>query len=156
MEDLTTHAGWMRVALAEADRAPEHGDVPVGAVVVRDDGTVLSSAHNRREVDADPSAHAELLAMRTATAKRGHWRLDDCTLYVTLEPCCMCAGALVNARIGRLVYGAFDAKAGAITSLYQLNQDSRLNHRFEALGGVLEKDCAERLSAFFLVLRKAR
>src|SRR4051794_26149353 len=111
---------WMVLALAEAARAPEHGDVPVGAVVVDARGEELAPAHTRREIDADPSAHAELLAVRLAAAQRGHWRLDDCTLFVTLEPCVMCAGALINARLGRLVFGARDPKAGAIVSLYAL------------------------------------
>jgi tRNA(adenine34) deaminase len=146
---------WMRLALAEADAASAHGDVPVGAVVVRNDGVVLSRAHNRREVDSDPIAHAETLALQQAARQRAHWRLDDCTLYVTLEPCAMCAGALVNARIGRLVFGALDPKAGAICSLFQLGSDTRLNHRFEVQGGVLEADSRSRLAEFFLNLRRA-
>lgn len=145
---------WMRVALDEATQAPLHGDVPVGAVVVTKDGVVLGRDHNRREQASDPTAHAEILALRGATSGRGHWRLDDCTLYVTLEPCAMCAGALVNARLGRLVFGASDPKAGAIVSLFGLNADTRLNHRFPALGGVLDVECASKLSEFFRALRR--
>jgi len=146
-------AHWMQAALLEAALAPLHGDVPVGAVVVDAAQNELARAHNRREVDADPTAHAELLALRAATARRGHWRLDDCTLYVTLEPCAMCAGGLVNARLGRLVFGAPDPKAGAIVSLYQLAADPRLNHRFEARAGVAEVESVALLQAFFRALR---
>ena len=117
--------GW---ALAEARRALVHGDVPIGAVVLRD-GAVIASRHNERELTGDPTAHAEVLALRDAAAVVGHWRLDDCTLVVTLEPCVMCAGAVVNARVGRLVYGATDPKAGAVGSLYDVPADTRLNHR---------------------------
>lgn len=145
---------WMGVALDEADTAAAHHDVPVGAVVVRRDGVELARAHNRREADSSPIAHAETLALDLAARQRGHWRLDDCTLYVTLEPCTMCAGALVNARIGRLVYGAADPKAGAIESLFELGRDARLNHRFESSGGVRADECALRLSRFFAELRR--
>lgn len=144
---------WMQVALGEADAAAAHGDVPVGAVVVDEAGVELARAHNRREIDADPTAHAEILALRAAARQRGHWRLHDCTLYVTLEPCAMCAGALVNSRLQRLVYGARDPKAGAIDSLFQLSHDSRLNHRFPHTEGICAPQSAARLSAFFLVLR---
>lgn len=144
---------WMGLALAEADAAAAVGDVPIGAVVVRDDGVLLSQSRNRREADSDPTAHAEILALREAARDRGHWRLHDCTLYVTLEPCAMCAGALINARIGRLVYAAADPKAGAIESLYQLNRDTRFNHRFEASGGVLVTEAQTRLREFFRKLR---
>ena len=146
-------AHWMQVALREAALAPLHGDVPVGAVIVDAAQNELAHAHNRREVDADPTAHAELLALRAAAARRGHWRLDDCTLYVTLEPCAMCAGGLVNARLGRLVFGASDPKAGAIISLYQLGADPRLNHRFEARAGVAEAESVALLREFFRTLR---
>lgn len=146
----------MELALAESALAPLHGDVPVGALVVRDDGVVLAKAHNERELSSDPTAHAELLALRRASAGRGHWRFSDCTLVVTLEPCAMCAGALVNARLGRLVYGASDGKAGAIASLYSLHADPRLNHRFPAVGGVLAERCAAQLSEFFARLRGSR
>lgn len=145
----------MLLALEQADLAALHGDVPVGAVVVAADGSVLARDHNRREQHSDPTAHAEVLALRAAASGRGHWRLHDCTLYVTLEPCAMCAGALVNARIGRLVFGASDPKAGAIASLYELHADARLNHRFPAQGGVLAERCAGKLSQFFQALRQS-
>ena len=144
---------WMREALAEADRAAEHGDVPVGCVIVDSAGAEMARGRNRREADADATAHAEIVAVRAACRARGHWRLDDCTLYVTLEPCAMCAGALVNARIARLVYGATDPKAGAIQSLFELARDPRLNHRFEVSSGVLAGDSTARLQAFFAKLR---
>ena len=146
---------WMREALGEAERATEHGDVPVGCVLVDADGTELARAHNRREVDADPSAHAEVLALRAGCARRGHWRLDGTTLYVTLEPCPMCAGALVNARVSRLVFGASDPKAGAVQSLFAIATDPRLNHRLEVRGGVLPAEAAALLQAFFARLRAA-
>jgi tRNA(adenine34) deaminase len=146
-------ARWMQAALREAALAPLHGDVPVGALIVDAAQQELARAHNRREVDADPTAHAELLVLRAAAARRGHWRLDDCTLYVTLEPCAMCAGGLVNARLGRLVFGAPDPKAGAILSLYQLGADPRLNHRFEARSGVAEAESVALLQGFFRTLR---
>jgi tRNA(adenine34) deaminase len=146
-------ADWMSLALEEAARAPEHADVPVGALVVDAAGRELARAHNRREIDADPTAHAELLALRLAASQRGHWRLDDCTLFVTLEPCTMCAGAMVNARLGRLVFGARDPKAGAVVSLYQLAEDTRLNHRFPVLAGCFENESAQLLQAFFRTLR---
>src|SRR5262249_52610113 len=120
----------MRAALDEARRAVAHGDVPVGAIVVGPDGDELGRGRNRRELDRDPTAHAELVAVRAAAEKRGQWRLDGCTLYATLEPCAMCAGALVNARLSRLVFGASDPKAGAVTSLFEIGRDQRLNHRF--------------------------
>ena len=149
--EADTH--WMQAALAEAALAPLHGDVPVGAVIVDASQNELARAHNRREVDADPTAHAELLALRAAAVRRGHWRLDDCTLYVTLEPCAMCAGCMVNARLARLVFGALDAKAGAIVSLYQLASDPRLNHRFEICSGAAEAESVALLQAFFRALR---
>ena len=125
----------MAVAIEQANLAIGHGDVPVGAVVVRD-GTVISARRNERELTGDPTAHAEILAIRDAAAVVGHWRLDDCTLVVTLEPCAMCAGAMVNARIQRLVYGADDPKAGAAGSLMNLVADRRLNHRMPIISGV--------------------
>lgn len=146
---------WMNVALVQADLATAHGDVPIGAVVVRQDGLQLSVGRNRREADADPTAHAELIALRDACATRGHWRLHDAVLYVTLEPCTMCAGALVNSRISRVVFGAWDAKAGALGSLYDLSSDARLNHRFAVRGEVLAEPCRQRLKAFFQRLRDA-
>ena len=143
----------MRAALGEADLAPGHGDVPVGCVIIDADGSELARDHNRREERADPTAHAELLALRSAAAKRGHWRLEGATVFVTLEPCPMCAGALVNARVARVVFGASDAKAGALTSLFEIGRDVRLNHRFQVVPGVLATDGAARLKAFFAKLR---
>lgn len=145
----------MGAALAEADRAPEHGDVPVGAVVVGPDGAELARDHNRREEREDPTAHAELLALRSAATRIGHWRLEGATVYSTLEPCPMCAGALVAARVARVVYGARDPKAGAVDTLFSIGQDPRLNHRFEVEGGVLAEESARRLGAFFASLRAA-
>ena len=145
----------MQVALSEADAATLHGDVPVGAVSVGADGVELARDHNRREELGDPTAHAEILALRTASRKIGHWRLEGATLYATLEPCPMCAGALVNARIARVVYGASDPKAGAVQTLFQIGSDPRLNHRFELASGVLASDCAGRLTSFFAKLRAA-
>lgn len=143
---------FMREALAEARDAAAVGEVPIGAVVVRS-GEVVARAHNRRELDQDPSAHAEFSALCAAAQALGRWRLSDCTVYVTLEPCCMCAGLMVNARVGRCVYGAADAKAGALGSLYDLNADSRLNHRFNVDAGVLADECREVLSDYFSGLR---
>lgn len=139
----------MRQALAEADRAALAGDVPVGAVVLSPDGTVLSLGHNEREATGDPTAHAEVLALRRAAAATGEWRLTGCTLVVTLEPCVMCAGALVQARVERVVFGAWDEKAGATGSLWDLVRDRRLNHRPEVVHGVLEEECSRQLTAFF-------
>ncbi len=138
----------MRDALGEARMALTHGDVPVGAVVVHN-GEIIASRHNEREKLGDPTAHAEVLALRDAAARLGRWRLDDCTLYVTLEPCVMCAGALLNARIGRLVFGAADLKAGATSSLYNVCADPRLNHNPPFRHGVLAAECSVLLSEFF-------
>jgi len=143
----------MRLALEEAVAAEAHGDVPIGAVVVRD-GEVIARRHNERELTGDPTAHAEVLALRDAAAVVGHWRLLDCTLYVTLEPCVMCAGALVNSRIGRVVYGATDPKAGAVASLYEVCADERLNHRPPVEAGVLADECGALLKAFFAARRR--
>lgn len=143
---------FMCEALAEARAAAAVGEVPIGAVVVRD-GEIVARAHNRRELDQDPSAHAEFAALCAAARSLGHWRLSDCTVYVTLEPCCMCAGLMVNARVGRCVYGASDAKAGALGSLYDLNADSRLNHRFNVTAGALADECRGVLSSYFSGLR---
>jgi tRNA(adenine34) deaminase len=148
MDDLT----WMRLALDEARRAAEHGDVPIGAVAVQD-GEVIARAHNRREADGDPTAHAELLAIRAASQVIGHWRLDDVTLYCTLEPCAMCAGAMILARLPRLVYGAPDPKAGAGGSIMDLLNHPRLNHRVEVVRGVLADDSAALIRTFFSGLR---
>lgn len=142
----------MREALAEADIAAREGEVPIGAVVVYE-GKVIARAHNRRELDEDPSAHAEFSAMLEAARALGRWRLSGCTVYVTLEPCCMCAGLMVNARIDRCVYGARDSKGGAVGTLYNLAADPRLNHRFSVTAGVLEDECAEVLRSFFGTLR---
>ncbi|WP_405389623.1 tRNA adenosine(34) deaminase TadA [Streptomyces sp. NBC_01102] len=139
----------MRRALDEAAQAASAGDVPVGAVVLGPDGTLLATGHNEREATGDPTAHAEVLALRRAAAALGAWRLTDCTLVVTLEPCTMCAGALVQSRIGRVVYGARDEKAGAAGSLWDVVRDRRLNHRPEVIHGVLEDACAALLTAFF-------
>ncbi|WP_090034224.1 nucleoside deaminase [Cellulomonas marina] len=139
----------MALALDEARAALETGDVPVGAVVVAADGTVLGRGRNRREADADPTAHAEVLALRAAAAAAGEWRLAGCSLVVTLEPCLMCAGAAVLARVDRVVLGAWDPKAGACGSQWDVVRDRRLNHRPEVVGGVLEAASAELLRAFF-------
>jgi len=147
MAQLTDRV-WMTRALDQARGALAHDDVPVGAVVVRD-GVVLAEAGNRREVDADPTAHAELLAIRAAAVSLGSWRLDGCALYVTLEPCPMCAGALVNARLPTLVFGATDPKAGAVGSLYDIPRDARLNHRMTVTDGVMAKECGDLLTRFF-------
>jgi tRNA(adenine34) deaminase len=144
---------WMRIALTEARLAAEHGDVPVGAVVVGPDGAELSRGQNLREREGDPTAHAELVAIRAAARVTGHWRLESATLFVTLEPCAMCAGALVNARVARVVYGAPDPKAGAVSSLFEIGRDARLNHRFDVESGVLAEASAELLRAFFAALR---
>ena len=143
----------MLAAIAEAQLAAGHGDVPVGAVVLRD-GNVIASRHNEREAAGDPTAHAELLALRDAAAVVGHWRLGDCTLVVTLEPCFMCAGALVNARIDRLVYGAADPKGGAVGSLADVCADPRLNHRPPVTSGVLAEQCGALLRDFFAARRR--
>ena len=152
MSAAVTDTEAMHLALAQARAAAEHGDVPIGAVVVRD-GVVIAARHNERELTGDPTAHAEVLAIRDAAALVGHWRLLDCTLYVTLETCVMCPGALVNARIGRVVYGATDPKAGAVASLYEVCADVRLNHRPPVEGGVLADQCGQLLKAFFAARR---
>jgi tRNA(adenine34) deaminase len=139
---------FMRLALREAARAPEHGDVPIGAVVVRG-GEVIATARNERELRADPTAHAEVLALREAARVLGSWRLLGAVVYVTLEPCAMCAGALVLARVARVVFGAPDPKAGACGSVLDLFSEPRLNHRPEAAGGLLAAECGELLSDFF-------
>ena len=149
MTDATTAEHWMRAALEEAAAAVDHGDVPVGAIVVAPDGTELGRGPNRREQRADPTAHAELEALRAAAATLGTWRLDGCTLVVTLEPCPMCAGALVQSRVAHLVFGADDPKAGAVTSLFDLVRDPRLPHRVEVQRGVLAAESAALLRSFF-------
>ena len=143
----------MEHALDEARRAGAAGDVPVGAVVVADDGVIIGRGHNRREERGDPTAHAELEALRDAAARLGHWRVEH-TLVVTQEPCAMCAGAIVNARVKRLVYGCPNPKAGAVHSLFQICTDARLNHRVEVVGGVCATECAAVLRGFFEALRR--
>lgn len=144
----------MRSALEEARAAQETGDVPVGAVVVDADGKILGRGRNRREADQDPTAHAEVLALREAAVRRGSWRLDGCTLVVTLEPCTMCAGASVLSRVDRVVFGAWDEKAGAVGSLWDVVRDRRLNHRPEVIAGVLEQQSGTMLREFFAARRR--
>jgi tRNA(adenine34) deaminase len=140
----------MRLALAEARRAANHGDVPVGAVLMSSAaGEVIASAGNERQLRGDPLAHAEMLALRRGAAALGSWRLDDCTLVVTLEPCCMCAGAVTQSRVNRLVFGALDPKAGAVASLFDVVRDPRLPHRCDVIGGILAAECADVLADFF-------
>ncbi len=141
---------YMQLAIEQAKRALLLDEVPIGCVILHDPtGRVIGEGYNRRETDHDPTAHAEMIAIRQAGAALGHWRLIDCTLYVTLEPCPMCAGAIVNARIPRVVYGATDPKAGACHTLYHLTEDPRLNHRAQCAGGVLADQCAQLLKDFF-------
>jgi len=150
------HGHWMRQAIAQAQEAQRIDEVPIGCIVVHDPtARVIGTGYNRRETDHDPTAHAEILAMRQASQALGHWRLLDCTLYVTLEPCPMCAGAIVNARLPRLVYGCDDPKAGAVRTLYRICEDARLNHRVNVTAGVLAAECAELLQRFFHARRAA-
>lgn len=146
------HEHYMRLALAEAEAAFAESEVPVGAVIVRDE-RVIATAHNQRETLHDPTAHAEMIAITQAAETLGSWRLEGCTLYVTLEPCPMCAGAILQARIPTVVYGALDPKAGAVQSLYQLLSDPRLNHRAELVPGVLSEPCGGILTQFFVQQR---
>ena len=146
---------FMTMALAEARSAAEIGEVPIGAVVVCE-GAVVASGFNRREIDHDPAGHAEFLAIREASQRLKRWRLSDCTVYVTLEPCPMCAGLMHQARIGRCVYAAPDPKAGALGTLYDLSDDERLNHRFEVTSGILAEESAELLREFLRRLRGER
>jgi tRNA(adenine34) deaminase len=139
---------YMRIAIAQAQIAEENGDVPIGAVIVHN-GQVIAKAYNQREQLQDPTAHAEIIALTQAAAALENWHLHDCTMYVTLEPCCMCAGALVLARIDRLVYGCDDPKTGACGSLYNIVQDERLNHRLKVASGVLADECSQLLQKFF-------
>ena len=152
---VTDDERFMRMALDEARLAAEEGEVPIGAVVVCD-GHVVARAHNRRETDADPSAHAEFSAMVAAARELGRWRLTGCTVYVTLEPCLMCAGLMVNARVDRCVYGASDPKGGALGTLFDVSCDPRLNHAFAVSAGVLGDEAAERLREFFRSRRRKR
>ena len=142
-------AGWMDLALSEAALTAGSGDVPIGAVVLDADGRVIGTGRNRREECGDPTAHAEVLALREAAAQRGEWRLEGCTLVVTLEPCAMCAGAIVLARVPTVVFGAWDPKAGACGSVFDIVRDPRLNHWVEVTGGVKEDECAALLREFF-------
>ena len=146
---MTSYDAAMSAALAEARAALDSGDVPIGAVVVDAAGSVIGAGRNVREAQADPTGHAEVVALRAAAARRGEWRLDGCTLVVTLEPCTMCAGALVLARVDRLVFGAFDPKAGAVGSLWDVVRDRRLNHRPEVVGGVRADESTALLEEFF-------
>lgn len=143
----------MREALSEAEKAYEKGEIPVGAVIVLD-GKIISRAHNQKETTFDPTAHAEILAIREASQILGTWRLTEATLYITKEPCIMCSGAIVNARIKRVVYGCDDPKGGGAVSLYRILQDSRLNHTVEIKSGILEEECREILQKFFRQLRQ--
>ena len=156
MQDLQTDEKYMRMALEWAEKARELGEVPVGAVLVAADGSLLAHGYNLRETGNDPLAHAEILAIKAASQRLGQWRLLGTTLYVTLEPCVMCAGALVQARVQRVVYGATDPKAGGTESLYQICSDPRLNHRIELTSGVLQAKCSSILSDFFRERRKQK
>jgi tRNA(adenine34) deaminase len=145
---------WMREAIAEARRALAKDEVPIGCVIVHDPTEkIVGRGHNVRETEQDPTGHAELVAMRQAAQALGHWRLLECTMYVTLEPCPMCAGGIVNARLPRLVYGCDDPKAGAVRTLFRLCEDGRLNHRVDVVTGVLADECAELLQSFFRTQR---
>lgn len=148
-----TDEEWMREALRLADRAAAEGEVPVGSLIVTSDGRRIGEGYNVRETDQDPTAHAEMIAIRAAARTLGSWRLEKTTLYVTLEPCPMCAGALVHARVARVVWGCDDPKGGACKTLFTIGADTRLNHRFEMVPGVLADECAERLRRFFAGLR---
>lgn len=154
MTSSQTDEKWMRAALRLAKKAASLGEVPVGALLIGPDGKVLAQSFNHREAWQSPLAHAEAIVLHTASKKQGNWRLEDCTLYVTLEPCLMCAGALLQARVKRVVYGAKDPRGGAVESLYQCFQDPRLNHQVEVQGGVLEQNCGSILSRFFLERRQ--
>lgn len=160
MKDFSTHIGspdvsYMRLALSEANQAAARREVPVGAVVVYEN-EIIGRSYNRREELRSALAHAELLAIEQASRRLGRWRLSDCQLYVTLEPCVMCVGAIVQARIGRLVFGCLDPKGGAVESLYQLCDDSRLNHRVPVAGGMLAEECSAILESFFSRLREQK
>jgi tRNA(adenine34) deaminase len=148
MNNLSTDESYMRMAIDQAYIAEENGDVPIGCVIVYQE-QVIGKAYNQREQLHDPTAHAEIIALTQASEFIGNWRLHGCTIYVTLEPCPMCAGALVLARLDRLVYGTEDPKTGAVESLYSIVQDDRLNHRLEVISGILKEDCKAQLQAFF-------
>lgn len=142
------HEDWMRLALKQAEKAYDLDDVPIGAVIVRN-GEILSVAHNEKELGQDPTAHAEMVAIRRAAETIGHWRLTDCILYVTLEPCAMCAGGIVQARVKQLVYGASDAKGGAVESVMNVLNQKAWNHKVEVTAGVLEEECSTLLRCYF-------
>ena len=146
---MATDGELMQLALALDDRALESGDVPIGAAVIAPDGVVIGEGWNAREATGDPTAHAEILALRAAARVLGQWNLTGCTLAVTVEPCTMCAGAIVNARVARVVFGCWEPKTGAAGSLWDVMRDRRLTHRVEVRGGVLENDCADLLRTFF-------
>jgi len=150
-----SHEYWMKRAIAEARKAEAKAEVPIGCVIVRD-GRIIARGHNLRETTQDPAAHAELIAIRKAARKLGSWRLLNCTLYVTLEPCTMCMGAIILSRIPTVVFGCYDPKGGAAGSLYDLSNDPRLNHTVELLPRILEAECSGMLSEFFAVLRKRK
>ena len=153
--EMESHVRFMEAALALADAGAELGEVPVGAVVVKQ-GRIVASAHNRREMDADPAGHAELIAMREAARALGDWRLEGCTVYVTLEPCAMCAGLMVLSRIDACVYGCTDPKVGFLGTLTDLSAHPGLNHQFDVVSGVLADACSQRLKDFFRALRQRR
>ncbi|MDU5145740.1 MAG: tRNA adenosine(34) deaminase TadA [Paenibacillus dendritiformis] len=155
MEDMMVHEHWMRAAMEEAKKAEAIGEVPIGAVVVRD-GLIIGRGHNLRETTLDSTAHAEMIAIREASSAIRAWRLLDCTLYVTLEPCPMCAGALVQSRLPLVVYGTADPKAGCAGTLMNLLQEPRFNHRVDIIEGVLQEECAAMLTDFFRRLRKKK
>lgn len=150
---MTSHERWMELALKEAQLAYKRKEVPVGAIIVCEE-KIIGKGYNQTETLQDPTAHAEMIAITAAATHLESWRLDNCTLYVTLEPCAMCAGAVVLARIPQLVFGAYDPKAGACISLYTITNDTRLNHRVNTLGGVLEDKCSSLLKDFFTVVRR--
>lgn len=150
---MTTHERWMQLALKEAEFASKRKEVPVGAIIVHEE-KIIGKGFNQTETLQDPTAHAEMIAITAAASHLGSWRLDDCTLYVTLEPCAMCAGAIVLARVSKLVFGTYDPKAGAVTSLYTITNDTRLNHRVHSVGGVLEEKCGVLLKGFFSKVRE--
>ena len=146
---MHSHEIYMRIALKEAWKAYDLGEVPIGALVVDEEGTVLSKAFNETIMRKDPTAHAEILALRQAARAIDNYRLSNCTLYVSVEPCIMCAGAMVHARVQEVVFGAFDEKWGSLKSLFRIGEDERLNHRFSVVSGVLEADCADLMRQFF-------
>lgn len=150
-----THHYWMQRAMAEAVKAQAKDEVPIGCIIVKD-GRIIARGHNLRETAQDPAAHAELIAIRKAARKLGSWRLLDTTLYVTLEPCIMCMGAIILARIPQVVFGCFDPKGGAAGSLYDLSHDPRLNHRVQLIPAILEQECSRQLSGFFSELRQRK